>query len=196
MQIKNNNQRGYTIIETMIAVSIFLIVVMIGMGALLNANSLHHRSQNMRSIMDNLSFIMEDISRNLRTGYNYHCGDSSSIETPLSCVSGDIIYFEKSDGDAEDNTDQYGYKIDLAQNATDYAIYRTTDGGGTWILLTSEEIKIDATNSSFIISGAEPVVSDAQQPFATIRLIGNILYKTDSTPFSLQTSVSQRLLDR
>lgn len=196
MQIKNNNQRGYTIIETMIAVSIFLIVVMIGMGALLNANSLHHRSQNMRSIMDNLSFIMEDISRNLRTGYNYHCGDSFSIETPLSCASGDIIYFEKSDGDAEDNTDQYGYKIDLAQNATDYAIYRTTDGGGTWILLTSEEIKIDATNSSFIISGAEPVVSDAQQPFATIRLIGNILYKTDSTPFSLQTSVSQRLLDR
>ena len=35
MQNKNNKQnKGYTIIETMIAISIFLVVVMIGMTAL------------------------------------------------------------------------------------------------------------------------------------------------------------------
>src|SRR5574343_971807 len=92
-----NNKSGYTIIETMIAVSVFLVVIMIGMGALLNANSIHQKSQNMRSIMDNLSFVMEDMSRNLRTGYNYHCSDSSNIETPQSCVFGGIVFFEKSD---------------------------------------------------------------------------------------------------
>ena len=71
MQNKNNKQTGYTIIETMISVSLFLIIITIGMGALLNANLLHQKSRDMRSIMDNLSFIMEDMSRNLRTGYDY-----------------------------------------------------------------------------------------------------------------------------
>ena len=64
---------GYTIIETMIAISVFLVVVIYGMGSLLSASLLHQKSEDMRSIMDNLSFIMEDMSRNLRTGNSYHC---------------------------------------------------------------------------------------------------------------------------
>ena len=51
-------EAGYTIIETMVAVSIFLIVIMYGMGALLNANLLHQKSQDLRSILDILSFII------------------------------------------------------------------------------------------------------------------------------------------
>src|SRR3989339_2244393 len=90
-----NCKGGYTIIETMIAISLFLVIIMAGMGALLNANLLHQKSQNMRSIIDNLSFIMEDMSRNLRTGYDYHCGDFSNIESPQSCVSDNIIFFEE-----------------------------------------------------------------------------------------------------
>ena len=81
MQNKNNNKKGFTIIETMIAVSLFLVIVVIGMGALLNANLLHQKSQDMRSILDNLSFVMEDMSRNLRTGYDYQCLLSASVPT-------------------------------------------------------------------------------------------------------------------
>jgi Tfp pilus assembly protein PilW len=86
---KNNKKRGYTIIETMISVSLFIIIVMAGMGALLNANLLHQKSQNMRSIMDNLSFIMEDMSRNLRTGHDYYCMTSNTFPTPIIPDSGD-----------------------------------------------------------------------------------------------------------
>ena len=39
---KIKRESGYTIIETMIAVSLFIIIVVIGMGALLNANLLFH----------------------------------------------------------------------------------------------------------------------------------------------------------
>ena len=37
---------------------------MVGMDSLLNANLVHRKSEDMRSIMDSLSFIMEDMSRN------------------------------------------------------------------------------------------------------------------------------------
>ncbi|MDO8659298.1 MAG: prepilin-type N-terminal cleavage/methylation domain-containing protein, partial [Candidatus Parcubacteria bacterium] len=105
LRIKKNRNSGYTIVETMIAVSLFLVITTIGMGSLLNTNLIHQKSQDMRSILDNLSFIMEDMSRNLRTGSSYHCfvlGDtipsstSPVVSTPKSCVNGWALAFESS----------------------------------------------------------------------------------------------------
>src|SRR3989344_6032721 len=85
---------GYTIVETMVAVSLFVVITTAGMGTLLSANSLYQKSQNMRSIMDNLNFVMEDMSRNLRTGYSYHCITNDLYENmsiPKSCTRGSGI---------------------------------------------------------------------------------------------------------
>jgi len=167
---------GYTIIETMIAISLFIIIVMAGMGALLNANLLHQKSQSMRSIMDNLSFIMEDMSRNLRTGFDFQCFDASNptlspatLGAARSCADGWAIVFE-------------------------YA--KSVDGANSFVQLTPIEVVIDPA-SSFSVLGAEPFDSNAdeQQPFVSIRLSGKITFKDVVTPFSLQTSVSQRLID-
>ncbi|MFZ3015834.1 MAG: prepilin-type N-terminal cleavage/methylation domain-containing protein [Minisyncoccia bacterium] len=180
-------KKGFTIIETMIAISLFLVIVMVGMGALLNANLIHRKSQDMRSIMDNLSFIMEDISRNLRTGYNYHCIDNgvvTSVNLHSCILNGKGISFKSSSGD------QWVYAI--FQNGNTSSIKKSVDGGVTFVTLTSSEVDID-TNSSFYVTGAE--LSDGKQPFVLLRLIGKITYKGVETPFSLQTSVSQRLID-
>src|SRR4051812_9896759 len=105
---KNNNmQSGYTIIEMMIAISLFLVVVMTGMTALLNANLVQQKSQNMRSILDNLSFVVEDMSRNIRTGSAYHCAYGNDDveatgEFPLNAETGQVcwgIAFESALGD-------------------------------------------------------------------------------------------------
>src|SRR5687768_16395176 len=102
MKIKNckikNYKGGYTIIETMISVSLFIVITTIGMAALLNANAVHHKSRDMRSIMDNLSFVMEDMSRNLRTGSEYHCFSGSVPSNPPAqiCSSGSGISFKSA----------------------------------------------------------------------------------------------------
>ena len=196
-KINLQNNKGFTIIETMIAISLFLIIVTIGMGSLLNANLLHQKSQDMRSIMDSLSFIMEDMSRNLRTGYDYHCSDNlSDLSIPLSCENGGgVIAFESSDGDPEEASDQWVYKIASLDSGETYNISRSVSGGASesFVQLNPEEVKIDPT-SSFTVIGAEHF-PDTQQPFVTIKLIGRITSKGIDTPFSLQTLVSQRLLD-
>jgi type II secretory pathway pseudopilin PulG len=201
---KNNfkTKGGYTIIETMIAISVFLVIVMEGMGALLNANLLHQKAQNLRSIVDNLNFTMDDMSRNLRTGYNFQCYDSShqtlSLATtsagfPRSCASGWAIVFEYAGG----NTATYGIPATADQWAyyiSGGKIFKSTDGAQTFYQLTPDEVTITDA-SSFSVLGAEPPPGDSQQPFVTIRLVGNITLKGVVTPFSLQTSVSQRLID-
>lgn len=186
-----NKKSGYTIIETMIAVSLFLVVVMSGMNTLLSANLASNKTAKMRSIMDNLSFIMEDISRNMRTGYNYHCGDLASIESPQSCATGTIIAFEEATTGVAGNTgDQWVYKIESNN------IFKSIEGGApnTFVQLNSSEI-ILKPGSGFSVLGAEVPPGNTQQPLVNIRLVGEIIYKDTITPFSLQTSVSQRLID-
>ena len=189
-------ESGYTIIETMIAVSIFLVVIMSGMGALLNANLLHRKSQDIRSILDNLNFVMEDMSRSLRTGYNYQCftpADSllspATLDIPESCASGWAIVFEVSEGNPATFDDQWAYYI-----SSDGKIFKSIDGANSFIQLTPDEVIVNPI-SGFSVLGAEPPAANTQQPLILIKLVGSIATRDVTTPFSLQTSVSQRLLD-
>jgi len=186
-----NYKGGYTIIETMIAVSLFIMVIMAGMGSLLNANLLHQKSQNMRSIMDNLSFIMEDISRNLRTGYNYRCVTTIGVYT--GTASGEDCFGVAFQPSSSPSDPRWVYEI-VSEDDLTY-IRKSTDNGATWVQLTPNEVVIDDF-SSFAVLGAEGVVGgNRQQPLVTIRLSGEISDKNVTTPFSLQTSASARLID-
>ena len=190
-------QRGYTIIETMIAISLFLVVVMFGMTSLLNANLVSRKTQDLRSILDNLSFIMDDISRNLRTGYDYRCYDISAsgpvvTGVPQSCAKGWAIIFKPQTYSSAD-TNQMAYSV------TGGKIYKSTDSGANFIPVTLDEVTIQTVSASYspfsVLGAPSPGSSDYQQPFVIIRLVGTITYKGVDTKFSLQTSVSQRLID-
>ena len=54
--IKKNT--GFTLIEMMVSVSIFIILLTFGMSALLNAVNINKKSQGMRSIFDNLNLTV------------------------------------------------------------------------------------------------------------------------------------------
>ena len=194
---------GYTIIETMISVSLFLIVVTIGMNALLNANVILNKSKDMRAIMDNLSFVMEDMSRHIRTGSEYRCytgpNPDHSNTDPESCTYGSILSFKE----VFSGNNRWAYAIQ-APSGEPLKIYKTTDvtvEDINWVQLTDDTIEIDNL-SGFAVLGAEPFTDenpftedDYQQPFVTIKLIGRINYKGVITPFALQNSVSQTTID-
>ena len=214
MTLQNKNKkinRGFTIIETMVAVSLFVVITTVGMGALLNGHLLYQKSQDMRSLVDNLNFVIEDMSRNMKTGYNYRCfisiaeipsATSSDMSTPKSCPDGgQAIAFEYAygdnttkDGDPIDHDDQWVYYI-----SNEGKIFKASNGPyalSSFTQLTSDEIFVDPDLSSFEVYGAESTASsDFKQPFVTIRLVGTVTYQNVVSPFSLQTSLSQRLVD-
>ena len=218
--------KGYTLIETMIAISLFLVIAVMGMGAFLNANVVYQKSQDMRSILDSLGFIMEDMSRNLRTGYNYRCYDTTlpwsdsyaqnnggannntslDLNRPRSCASGGAIVFESELGRTPTSvvpdpnaTDQLAYKIESTRTAPGgtpiFDISESTNGGLNWVRLNPDEVFLSSVSGVSVLGAESYASGDRQQPFIVIRLIGTITFKNVTTPFSLQTSVSQRRID-
>jgi prepilin-type N-terminal cleavage/methylation domain-containing protein len=187
---KKNRNTGFTLIETLISITVFLVVIIYGTASLLNAYAINRKSQATRSILDSLSFAMEDMSRNIRTGYNYACNSVSSMElvTPVSCPSGNSqIAFESAYGGTGNNGDQWAYYFSGTR------LFKSTDSKTTQVTMNPDEVVIDTSQSGFIVIGAEN--SDIQQPLVIIKLVGTITSKNIVTPFSLQTTVSQRVSD-
>lgn len=189
-----NNNAGFTLIELMVAIALFTTLVTIGIGALLNANAVHKKNQKIRSLMDNLSFIMEDMSTNIRTGSDYNENISNTDMTELSFINHN-----------DDTNPLWKYSFVEENNVVNlyksipghYDLYRITKSTlDDAILINPAEIIFDY-GSGFDIIGAEKesVSHDAQQPYVIMKLSGVIKYKDDTIPFSLESSISQRLVD-
>jgi type II secretory pathway pseudopilin PulG len=193
---------GYTLIETMIAISLFIVIILAGMTSLLSAAAVHQKSQDLRSIMDSLSFITEDISRNLRTGSQFYCitgsDNLSNVSVAKSSPAGANcwgIAFEAQGGDPNNSNDQWVYFIDNSGK-----MWKSTQGPyntlTNFVQLTPAEVQLNTSASGFLVLGAEsPTAGNYQQPLVIIKLSGTITYKNTITPFSIETAASQRLID-
>ena len=75
--------KGFTLIEVMVSVMIFSVVMTVALGALLAMSESDRRAEALKSVINNLDFAMDALTRTVRTGYNYHCGVSGSdLTTP------------------------------------------------------------------------------------------------------------------
>ena len=202
------NKKGFTIIEMMISIGIFLIVVTIGMTALLNASSIHNKLQDTHSTLDSLNFMMDDMSKNIRTGYSYYCVDvNSSVPADWTTLSGSQQNCSRANGymgqalsftspNLDGTTSQIVYYFDSNGN-----LEKWVDGGSPvqlnpdGVVFTSMASGGDGGTGFWVYGSDESGPTDYMQPFVTIVLNGTITSKGVSTPFSLQTSVSQRLND-
>ncbi len=178
------NKKGFTLIEIMVAVSIFAIVMTISMGAILSAFDSNRKSQSLRAVMDNVNFTTEAMTRVIRFGTNYHCDitvTSPALTAPRDCSSGSSsIQVLSADGK------QTVYKL------VNGRIARSINGG-TDYYMTSSDVTITAL--SFRVFGS-PVYPDLFQPQVIIVISGYAGDKANiKSTFSLQTTVSQRKFD-
>lgn len=194
----------------MISMAIFTILVTIGIGTILTAITQHRTTQDSRTVMDNLNFIMEDMSRNIRLGSNVRCvTDPSEVEpiisggagpaapiAPQSCLSGVPSSATSSKIILNDlNGNHLTYAISVPPpGSTDSDVYKQSgDVSGTAEIINPPEIRFDFTKSGFTVRGAE--AGDSAQPTVTIRLAGKIVYKDTTTNFAIQSTVTLRGLD-
>ncbi len=205
----HKKEEGFTLIEVMISIGLFSVIMIIGITAILGVNNTYRKSRTMRSAIDNLSFIMEDMARNIRLGSRYRClngdGDISptTIEDPVDGENCSGIAFEPfydpTPGE-DDNlafADQVIYMIypegDLFKGIRG-ANFTNISSPGVGLPMNSVDLKIDYSTSGFTVFGST-LNTDEEQPSVLIVLNGTVIVGGQSSDFNLQTTVSQRLLD-
>lgn len=177
------NNRGFSLIEILVSIAIFSVVMVAAAGALLTTIDANHKAQAIQSVMNNLNFALESMSRAIRTGDTYHCGDSGSLaanQTPNDCASSGSSFFAFKR--SNDNKTIYYY---LAGSQ----IFRAVDASEA-LAISAPEITVE--NLKFYVQGA--AVSSQAQPRVTIVIQGYAGATAKiRTPFNLQTTLSQRI---
>jgi prepilin-type N-terminal cleavage/methylation domain-containing protein len=175
---------GFTLIEMLVALSIFSLIMTIMMGSVLSVLSANRKSQSLRTVMDNLSYTLDDMTRTIRFGKNYHCGADGNLADPRDCgVGDDVMTFLASDGR------EITYSLDGGR------IIRSVDGGDDYAM-TSADVTI--SRLAFYVFGSDPFPDpDTEQPQVILIVGGSAGPSTakGGTEFNLQTTITQRALD-
>jgi len=178
---------GFTLVEMLIAVSLFVVIVTFSLGAIITIFDANKKAQSSKTVVDNLNLSLENMSRTVRFGSNYHCGLSGpssssggSLSSPNNCSAGDTALAVTFKGSV---------KI-FRLNGT--AIQISNDSGGTYTNITSSETVIQYLK--FYVFGSDS--SDAEQPYVVAVIKGYVgKNPTTQTTFFIETTMSQRTLD-
>lgn len=170
-----NRTKGFTLIEIMISTAIFSFVMVVAIGAFMSSSQSSKKSRALRVAMDNVNFAMDNITRDLRVGYNY-ADNSPNSQISFSPYDGSIArrYFYLNTATNS---------VDVCDNAL------PPNPGASCSSLTSPEIEIK--NLRFTLYNSANV-SAYTQPSVYIEMEGEVNVSGVVETFDLQTLASQR----
>lgn len=192
---QTSRSAGFSLVELLVSLALFTIVTTVGISTLLVLINANAKAQYMQETMTNLTFVLDSVTREIRTGHGYYCANSlpSSI----------------SESETLDCTERTGLSIVeggsslTAGSGSARIAYRFQNGGierrvgtGDWLQLTSDAVTI--TDMHFTVRGADTYTEngDVAPATVTIYIEGEAGSREEiDTSFSMQTTVTHRTLD-
>ncbi len=214
---RKNWCRGFTLIEMIVSLGLFSIVVTISVGALLVLVATNQQLQSEQSVMTNLSFALDSMTREIRTGTSYYCDwsvndngvfnasaniDEEHGDRTRDCANGNpdpqanhfVGLSFKEGGDSitdENNTERILYYFDQNKGK----IFRKTGSAGPEPITSSG---IFIKDFDFFVSGSDPLSSSntqRDQPLVSIFIEAAETEAENEKSYYIQTTISQRTLD-
>lgn len=187
-------KKGFTLVEMLVASAIFTVFMVVAVGALMSIISANDRAQAIKTVIDNVTFAVDDMARNIRSGTNYEgsndYGNTWSCTTAgcseIQSISGATTTYYKFVQSSSLSTGQQG-------NIQECIFPNPGDCSNTsiyWQSLTAPTSTVSISNMTFYVFGD----GTNQQPRVLITVTGFIPNKNGaSTEFDIQTTASQRL---
>ncbi|MBI2611100.1 type II secretion system protein [Candidatus Kaiserbacteria bacterium] len=188
------NERGFTLVEMIVAVGLFAVVMLVSTAALLALVGANRKAHALQSVMNNFSIALDGMVRSIRMGSEYHCG-SGDITATQSCELGSTKFAFKPfcEGDC-DPLERWVYVYDT--NGTfcgQGRLCKSENNGGNYYAVTAGDVAIE--DFTFYVVGTTR--GDTTQPKVVIAVsgtAGGTNVKT-TTSFSIQATAVQRILD-
>jgi len=166
--IKNSKQGGFTLIEMIVALSIFVMIILIVVNVFVVINNTQRKTVAMQRVQDDVRYLLEAVAQEIRLGtINYaHYGDMEydlhELDTEgefvlaLTNQADEQIFFRRSPGALGPGT---GTKVQYCSEAGTGVC--DEEAGTGWYDITPESVEI--TNLRFIITpSADPMAEAAE----------------------------------
>lgn len=170
----NMNHKGFTLMEVMVSVSIFAIIITIGIGSLLTIYSTLQKTRADQQVMDSLSYVMDTMTRRVRTGTEWSSPDGQTIR-----------FRDQIEETTGGNMITYGVRP--SSTTGEMRLY-VEEADGEYDI-TPENMTIDAFTVN-LTGGTNG--SDGGQPLVEFQIQATIKNGKQETPLAIQTAVSQR----
>jgi len=200
--------RGFTLIEILVSLAIFSVVAVIAIGALVRVTSANRQAQAIQSGVNNVSFIIDTISREMRTGTFYNCSTNPSFSaiTFNGCSpalqtnnTGDtVIAFRSSNVDPQSLNCNliYAYWFHIDQNTKNTTISKAQQSSCNQSIANTDYYPVLSPNVNItdysvgVFGGVKP----KPYAWAFLRLKGYVGQRIqDQSVFNVQTSISERI---
>jgi prepilin-type N-terminal cleavage/methylation domain-containing protein len=197
---KKSTHAGFSLIELMVSLTIFSIVMLMSVGTLLVLIDANAKAQAVTNSVTNLSFALDSMTRNIRTGRSFYCTSATLLTGALptessiaNCTTGNTaIVFTPG----TDSTMRIGYRF---INGTIEERIDKPGALGTWLAITSDQppLSVTITNLRFVVDGVvTTATNDAVQPRLSFIIQGTTQNGLEtSSPFQIQSRITQRILD-
>lgn len=175
--VRKTRSRGYTLVELIVAVGLFAFIMTLASGAYLVMISVHRQVQAVATGINNLSFALETMTRDIRTSVDYSCGGL---------------------GDCPGGASSFSSLNKNGLTATTYSLSGSSlqkTVGATQSTLTDPSIVISSL-TFYTVGSQRGSPGDGRQPYVTIIAAGTVTAgagKTES--FVIETSATMRGTD-
>jgi prepilin-type N-terminal cleavage/methylation domain-containing protein len=180
MTIFKKKQKGFTLLEMLISVTLFSVVMIIALSAVLTILDLNRKTQSLTAVTNSMNTAIDSMVRLIKSGEK---GFAPGGDT--SCPNSEITFqFFDIEGIYDDTPQVWDVKFEY--RCSDRALYRSMEpenGTERLIRLTPEGVKI--TNARFD-------VTNACQDKVGIFIEGTAGANKTKTDFTLQTTVTRR----
>lgn len=197
--------RGFTMVEMVVAVGLFLTLMLIIVGSFLSITDAARKARSTRIALDNISAAVDYMAREIRLGSYFHCetdtvlgpgypGADPNLQTRDCPYGADgsspgmLLAFEKFGGKMAAPSPT-PWDDQLIFRVLNNRLERSINSGVNWEQLTASDI--DITSFRLYVEGT---ASSADQPRITLVLRGRAGGNKIKTQvnFSLQTTLSAR----
>ena len=196
--IKKNNT-GFTLVETLVGVTVFALVVSIAIGLFVHVLESQRKALAYQELFDQTSFVMEYLTRGVRMAKRQRTATEPispqciPVGHNYQLISPNHLRFIRHDRTAPfPHFICYEFRSRLVNNINRLEVSK--DRGSTWAFLTSPRLEV--TNLRFRVEG-DGLQTPPEQPRVTIVLEvrGREYGIGRRATIHLQTTVSQRDLD-
>lgn len=164
----HRHTRGFTLVELLVAVGLFLTLLAVLSGAFIEALRSERATLRLMAANDNASFTLEQMAREIRVGTDFLLTGPSEL------------HFQNNAG------------AEVAYRLNNDRVEKRVGASGAFLPLTSNTVKV--LSLRFVLSGASK--TDEMQPRATIAMaIGAIGRDIEGVATAVQTTITPRLLD-